>query len=368
MRIGVPKEIKRHEYRVAVTPHGARSFISHGHSVTVQSGAGIGSGYSDDEYVKYGAEIVDTAEDVFAAADMIVKVKEPLPEEYGYFREGQILYTYLHLAAVPQLARALMERGVSAVAYETIELPDKSLPCLTPMSEIAGRLSVQEGAKYLEKEFGGRGILLGGVPGVPRGNVGIIGGGVVGTNACKIAAGIGANVTVLDINARKLAYLDDIFGSRITTLYATESNIEMILQEADIIIGAVLLPGATAPKIIKREHIEMMKTGAVLVDVAIDQGGCSDTSVPTTHDEPIYLVDGVVHYCVANMPGAVAYSSTLALTSVTLNYGLVIADLGLEEAARTHEPIKKGINILNHTCVHPAVAESCDLPYTEYNP
>ncbi|MFP4483967.1 MAG: alanine dehydrogenase [Spirochaetota bacterium] len=368
MRIGVPKEIKRHEYRVAVTPHGARSFISHGHSVTVQSGAGVGSGYGDDEYVKYGAEIVDTAEEVFAGADMIVKVKEPLPEEYGYFREGQILYTYLHLAAVPQLARALMERGVAAVAYETIELPDRSLPCLTPMSEIAGRLSVQEGAKYLEKEFGGRGILLGGVPGVPRGNVGIIGGGVVGTNACKIAAGIGANVTVLDINAKKLAYLDDIFGSRITTLYATESNIEMILQEADIIIGAVLLPGAAAPKIIKREHIETMKSGAVLVDVAIDQGGCSDTSVPTTHDEPIYLVDGVVHYCVANMPGAVAYSSTLALTSVTLNYGLEIADLGLEEAARTHEPIRKGINILNRTCVHPAVAESCDLPYTEYNP
>jgi alanine dehydrogenase len=236
------------------------------------------------------------------------------------------------------------------------------------MSEIAGRLSVQEGAKYLEKEFGGRGILLGGVPGVPRGNVGIIGGGVVGTNACKIAAGIGANVTVLDIDAKKLAYLDDIFGSRITTLYATESNIEMILHEADIIIGAVLLPGETAPKIIKRDHINSMKTGAVLVDVAIDQGGCSETSVPTTHDEPIYLVDGVVHYCVANMPGAVAYSSTLALTSVTLNYGLVIADLGLEEAARSQEPIKRGINILDHDCVHEGVARSCGVPYTAYNP
>jgi alanine dehydrogenase len=368
MQIGVPKEIKRHEYRVAVTPHGARTFISHGHSVVVQSGAGVGSGYDDGEYVKYGARVVDSAKKVFDDADMIVKVKEPLAEEYDLFRENQILYTYLHLAANPELARMLMERGVASVAYETIELPDKSLPCLTPMSEIAGRLSVQEGAKYLEKEFGGRGILLGGVPGVPRGNVGIIGGGVVGTNACKIAAGIGANVTVLDIDAKKLAYLDDIFGSRITTLYATESNIEMILQEADIIIGAVLLPGETAPKIVKRSHIETMKNGAVLVDVAIDQGGCSETSVPTTHDEPIYLVDDVVHYCVANMPGAVAYSSTLALTSVTLNYGLVIADLGLEEAARTNEAIRKGINILNHSCVHQGVARSCELPYTEYNP
>ncbi len=368
MRIGVPKEVKRHEYRVAVTPHGVRSFVSHGHSVVVQCEAGVGSGYSDEEYQKYGAVMVDSAEEVFDGADMIIKVKEPLPQEYDLFREGQILYTYLHLAANPDLARELMERGVAAVAYETIELPDKSLPCLTPMSEIAGRLSVQEGAKYLEKEFGGRGILLGGVPGVPRGNIGVIGGGVVGTNACKIAAGIGANVTVLDIDAKKLAYLDDIFGSRITTLYATESNTEMILHEADIIIGAVLLPGEAAPKIIKREHINTMKTGSVLVDVAIDQGGCSETSVPTTHDEPIYLVDGVVHYCVANMPGAVAYSSTLALTSVTLNYGLVIADLGLKEAARTQEPIKRGINTLNHACVHESVARSCGLPYTAYNP
>ena len=368
MTIGVPKEIKRHEYRVALTPHGARSFISHGHSVVVQSEAGVGSGYGDDEYRKYGAQVVESPQEVFAAADMIIKVKEPLEEEYEMFREGQILYTYLHLAAKPSLARFLMERGVESIAYETIELPDRSLPCLTPMSEIAGRLSVQEGAKYLEKEFGGRGILLGGVPGVPRGNIGIIGGGVVGTNACKIAAGIGANVTVLDIDAKKLAYLDDIFGSRITTLYATESNLEMILHEADIIIGAVLLPGEAAPKIIKREHISEMKAGAVLVDVAIDQGGCSETSVPTTHDEPIYLVDDVVHYCVANMPGAVAYSSTLALTSVTLNYGLVIADLGLNEAARNHEAIKRGVNIVDHSCVHEAVARSCDVPFTEYNP
>jgi len=368
MRIGVPKEIKRHEYRVAVTPDGARTFGAHGHEVVVQSGAGAGSGYDDEEYRKHGATIVSTAREVFEASDMIVKVKEPLPEEWDLFRKGQILYTYLHLAASAELTKALMERGVAGVAYETIELADKSLPCLTPMSEIAGRLSVQEGAKFLEKAYGGRGILLGGVPGVPRGNVGIIGGGIVGTNACKIAAGIGANVTILDINARRLAYLDDIFGSRITTLYATEGNVDMILREADIVIGAVLLPGEAAPKLIKREHLSLMKTGAVLVDVAIDQGGCAETSKPTTHDEPIYLVDGVVHYCVANMPGAVAYSSTLALTSVTLNYGVVIADLGLAEAARQHEPIRKGVNIIDETCAHPGVARACGVPYTEYRP
>jgi alanine dehydrogenase len=285
---------------------------------------------------------------------MIVKVKEPLAEEFPLFHEGQILYTYLHLAASRELANELIARKVTGVAYETIELADRSLPCLTPMSEIAGRLSVQEGAKYLEKEFGGRGILLGGVPGVQRGKVSILGGGVVGTNACKIAVGIGANVTVLDINAKRLAYLDDIFGSSITTLYATEANIELVLRESDIVIGAVLVAGETAPRLITRQHLSIM------------QHGCAETSRPTTHDNPIYIVDNVVHYCVANMPGAVARSSTIALTSVTLPYGLMIANQGLAAASRSNEALRKGINTINGNCVHPGVAKSCGLPYTAY--
>jgi alanine dehydrogenase len=367
MTIGVPKEIKRHEYRVGMTPDDARSYVAHGHAVVVQESAGVGSGYEDAEYAQHGAEIVGTPEEVFGKADLIVKVKEPLPEEFDLFHEGQILYTYLHLAANVPLAKALMERGVVAIAYETIELPDGSLPCLTPMSEIAGRLSVQEGAKYLEKEFGGRGILLGGVPGVPRGTVAILGGGVVGTNACKIATGIGANVTILDVNARRLAYLDDIFGSSITTLYATDANLEYVLREADIVIGAVLLPGESTPKLIRRDHLKLMKPGAVLVDVAIDQGGIAETSRPTTHDEPIYIVDDVVHYCVANMPGAVARSSTIALTSVTLAYGLQLADSGVSEALAANDALRKGLNIAGGACVHEKVARSCGLAYTAYD-
>ncbi len=364
MNIGVPKEIKKHEYRVGMTPHCVRTYVSHGHTVFIETGAGLGSGYADDEYLKNGGQILDSAPPVFERSEMIVKVKEPLPIEYALLKDGQILYTYLHLAANRELAQALLEGRVTSIAYETIELPDHSLPCLTPMSEIAGRLSVQEGAKYLEKEFGGRGILLGGVPGVPRGNVAILGGGVVGTNACKIAVGIGANVTILDVNARRLAYLDDIFGSSITTLYATEANIDHVVEEADILIGAVLLPGESTPKLIRREHLKRMKPGAVLVDVAIDQGGCAETSRPTTHDQPIYIVDEVVHYCVANMPGAVARSSTIALTSVTLAYGLLIADLGLENALRNHSPIRTGLNTYQGTCTHQGVAKSCNLPYS----
>ena len=364
MTIGVPKEIKRHEYRVGLTPHDVKSYVGRGHTVVIETGAGLGSGYPDAEYEQAGAGVAASASDVFEAAEMIVKVKEPLPEEFDLFHEDQILYTYLHLAANVPLARALMERQVSAMAYETIELDDGSLPCLTPMSEIAGRLSVQEGAKYLEKEFGGRGILLGGVPGVPRGNIAILGGGVVGTNACKIATGIGANVSILDINARRLAYLDDIFGSSITTLYATDANIEQACRDADILIGAVLLPGESTPKLIKRHHLSLMKPGAVLVDVAIDQGGIAETSKPTTHDEPIYIVDDVVHYCVANMPGAVARSSTIALTSVTLAYGLKLADSGLMGAIRSSEALAGGLNIHAGACVHERVARSCGLPYT----
>jgi len=365
MNIGVPKEIKKHEYRVGMTPHCVRTYVSHGHTVFIETGAGLGSGYGDEEYLKNGGQVLDSAPPVFERAEMVVKVKEPLPDEYPLLKDGQILYTYLHLAANRELAQALLDRRVTSIAYETIELPDHSLPCLTPMSEIAGRLSVQEGAKYLEKEFGGRGILLGGVPGVPRGNVAILGGGIVGTNACKIAVGIGANVTILDVNARRLAYLDDIFGSSITTLYATEANIDHVVEEADILIGAVLLPGESTPKLIRREHLKRMKPGAVLVDVAIDQGGCAETSRPTTHDQPIYIVDEVVHYCVANMPGAVARSSTIALTSVTLAYGLLIADLGLDNALRNHSPIRTGLNTYQGKCTHQGVAKSCNLPYSQ---
>ena len=366
MIVGVPKEIKTHEYRVGMTPHSVKAYVKNGHTVLVEKGAGVGSGYDDAEYVTAGGKMVSDKADLFRKAEMIVKVKEPLPQEYGLFREGQLLYTYLHLAASKELATELLKRKVTGVAYETIELPDRSLPCLTPMSEIAGRLSVQEGAKYLEKEFGGRGILLGGVPGVQRGTVSILGGGIVGTNACKIAVGIGANVTVLDINAKRLAYLDDIFGSSITTLYATEANVEAVLRVSDIVIGAVLVAGETAPRLITKQHLSIMQPGAVIVDVAIDQGGCAETSRPTTHDDPIYIVDGVVHYCVANMPGAVARSSTIALTSVTLQYGLMIAGMGLKAAAHANDAIRKGINTMDGKVVHAGVARSTGLPFAEY--
>jgi alanine dehydrogenase len=366
MRIGVPKEIKRQEYRVGMTPASVRAYVKNSHEVLLEKGAGVGSGYEDSEYTVSGARILADKAEVFRQSEMIVKVKEPLAEEYALFREGQILYTYLHLAANRELAAELIRRKVTGLAYETIELPDRSLPCLTPMSEVAGRLAIQEGAKYLEKPFGGRGILLGGVPGVQRGKVSILGGGIVGTNACKIAVGIGANVTVLDINAKRLAYLDDIFGSSITTLHATEANVEMVLRESDIVVGAVLVPGETAPRLITRQHLSFMQPGAVIVDVAIDQGGSAETSKPTTHDDPIYIVDGIVHYCVANMPGAVARSSTIALTSVTLQYGLQIAGQGIHAAARASEAIRRGINTINGKCVHPGVAKSCGLPYAEY--
>jgi alanine dehydrogenase len=368
MKIGVPREIKTHEYRVGMTPHSVRAYVRHGHQVLLEKGAGVGSGYEDQEYKEAGAAIIGDKAALFRDSEMIVKVKEPLEEEFPLFKPGHILFTYLHLAASKELAHQLLKGKVTGVAYETIELPDRSLPCLTPMSEIAGRLSVQEGAKYLEKEFGGRGILLGGVPGVQRGKVAVLGGGVVGTNACKIAVGIGANVTVLDINAKRLAYLDDIFGSSITTLYATEANIESVLRESDIVIGAVLVAGETAPRLITRQHLSIMQHGAVIVDVAIDQGGCAETSKPTTHSDPIYIVDGVVHYCVANMPGAVARSSTIALTSVTLQYGLMIADQGLAAAARANEALKRGVNTFDGKCVHPGVAKSCGFPYVEYKP
>lgn len=329
----------------------------------MQQGAGLDAGFTDEEYKQVGAVIEPDREKIFAESEMIIKVKEPLPEEYGLFRKDQILFTYLHLAADRKLTEAMLKACIKGVAYETIETSDRHLPCLQPMSEIAGRLAIQEGAKYLEKTFGGRGVLLGGVPGVERGKVGIIGGGVVGTNACKIATGIGAEVTILDVNPKRLAYLDDIFGSRITALYSTDANIEKILHESDLIIGAVLLPGAKAPVLVKREHLSMMKKGAVIVDVAVDQGGCVETVKPTTHDDPVYVIDGIVHYGVANMPGAVALTSTKALTSATLPYGLMIAEMGLETACMKCEEIKRGVNVYRGKCVYENVAKSFSLPY-----
>ncbi|HEX2934640.1 MAG TPA: alanine dehydrogenase [Bacteroidales bacterium] len=366
MKIGCVKEIKHHEYRVGLTPSCVKSYVSRGNEVKIESGAGASAGFTDEEYVKAGAVISFNKKEIFDWSEMIVKVKEPLAEEYDLFHEGQILYTYLHLAASKPCTDALLRKKVKGVAYETIQTEDGQLPCLKPMSEIAGRLSIQEGAKYLEKTFGGRGVLLGGVPGVKRGKVAIIGGGMVGLNACKIAAGIGADVTILDINANRLAYLDDIFGSRITALYSTDANIEMVLRESDLVIGAVLLPGAKAPNLIKRAHLPMMKPGAVIVDVAVDQGGCAETTKPTTHDDPVFIVDGVVHYCVANMPGVVALSSTQALTSTTLNYGLKIAELGLEEACRLNNDIKLGVNTYDGNIVYPNVAKAFNLPYVEF--
>jgi alanine dehydrogenase len=362
MQIGVIREIKAHEYRVGMTPACVRAYTNRGHQVQVESGAGENAGFTDSEYTSVGAVLESDKRRIFDTCEMIVKVKEPQPEEYDLFHKGQILFTYLHLAASKEVTLALIERKIKAVAYETIESSDGSLPCLIPMSEIAGRLAVQEGAKYLEKTFGGRGILLGGVPGVRRGKVAILGGGIVGTNACKIATGIGADVTILDVNARRLAYLDDIFGSSINTLYSNDANIECIAGESDVIIGAVLVHGAKAPKLIKKEHLALMKKGAVLVDVAVDQGGCMETTHPTTHDNPIYVVEGIVHYAVANMPGAVALSSTIALTSATLGYGLLIATHSLETACKVSPEIAKGVNLYEGHCVYPNVARDLQLP------
>jgi alanine dehydrogenase len=363
VKIGCVTEIKRHEYRVGMTPHCAKAYIDHGHEVTIQAGAGAGAGFEDAEYAAAGAKVEADRKRIFAACDMIVKVKEPQSDEYGLLREGQILFTYLHLAADKEQTEALIARKIKGVAYETIRLPDGTLPCLKPMSEIAGRLAVQEGAKYLEKPFGGRGVLLAGVPGVPRGKVAILGGGVVGMNAAKIAVGMGADVTVLDVSPARLAYLDDIFRGGLATLYATERNIEIVLAESDLVIGAVLIPGAQTPRLVRREHLKLMKKRSVIVDVAVDQGGCVETTRPTTHDAPTFEVDGIVHYCVANMPGAVALTSTIALASTTLPYGLKIADLGLERALKENADLRQGLNVYAGKVTFPGVASAFGLAY-----
>lgn len=363
MKIGVPKEIKKHEYRVGLTPAHAQAYVSAGHQVSIEEGAGEGTGFPDSAYLEAGASITSCKKTLFADADMIIKVKEPLESEYDLFHEGQILYTYLHLAADRKQTEALLAKNVIGIAYETIQLEDGSLPCLTPMSEIAGRLATQEGAKYLEKAFGGRGVLLGGVPGVAKGKVAIIGGGVVGLNAAKIAIGMGADVTILDLSAKRLAYIDDIYGNKIQTLYSNKENIINCLKESDLVIGAVLLPGAAAPKLIKRDMLSFMKPGAVIVDVAVDQGGCVETTRATSHDDPIFIVDGIVHYCVANMPGAVALTSTIALTNTTLNYGLKIANMGWKAAIESDAALKKGLNLAEGKLCYEPVAKSLGLPY-----
>ena len=364
MIIGVPKEIKTREYRVGLVPGGVQALAARGHTVLVEKGAGVGSGVADDADVKAGAQVVDSAREVWTRAQMIVKVKEPIEIEYGLMQEGQTIYTYFHLAAVPPLAKALLEKKVAAVAYETIQTDDGQLPLLKPMSEVAGRMAVQVGAVTLEKEHGGKGILLPGVPGVRRGKVVILGGGVVGTNAAKLASGMGADTVVLDVNINRLAYLDDIFGSRITPIYSDQDQITKHVREADLVIGGVLIPGAKAPKLVSEKLISQMTPGSVVVDVAVDQGGCIETCRPTTHDHPTYTVHGVVHYCVANMPGAVAQTSTFALTNATISYAVKLAELGVVEAARRDRALALGINTFNGHCTYKAVADSLDLPYT----
>ncbi|MBH5319625.1 alanine dehydrogenase [Paenibacillus sp. GSMTC-2017] len=362
MIIGIPKEIKNNENRIAITPAGVVSFIKAGHTVYIERHAGVGSGFTNDDYEGAGAVLLDEASDVWAKSDMIMKVKEPLPSEYNYFRKDLILFTYLHLAAEPELAKALTESGVTAIAYETVEV-NRTLPLLTPMSEVAGRMSSQIGAQFLEKNHGGRGILLGGVPGVKRGKVTIIGGGVVGTNAAKIAIGLGAEVTLIDLSGDRLRQLEDIFGSQISTLISNPLNIAEAVAESDLVIGAVLIPGAKAPKLVTEAMIKTMKPGSVVVDVAIDQGGIFETvDHITTHDNPTYVKHGVVHYAVANMPGAVPRTSTIALTNATLPYALQLANKGVLKATQDNHSLKLGVNTASGAVTYEAVAK--DLGYT----
>jgi alanine dehydrogenase len=366
MIIGVPKEIKPYENRVAVTPAGVVSFVQEGHSVYVEQSAGVGSGFTNDEYTEAGAKISASAAEVFGVADMVVKVKEPLPSEFGYFRENLILFTYLHLAPEPELTKTLLDRKVTSLAYETVQLENKTLPLLTPMSEVAGRRSIQVGARLLEKINGGRGILIGGVPGVEPANVVIVGGGVVGTNAAKMAVGLGGRVTVLDVSAARLGYLDDIFGNRVTTLISNAYNIAKCAKEADLLVGAVLIPGARAPKLVTEAMVKSMKPGAVIVDVAIDQGGTIETvDRVTTHADPFFIKHDVVHYSVANMPGAAPRTSTFALTNSTLPYALRIANKGVLAAMREDIALLRGLNTFGGKLTYKAVADAQSLPYTE---
>ena len=360
MKIGVPSEIKNHEYRVGLIPASVSEYVRRGHEVFVQQGAGLGSAIPDEDYRKVGATILESAQEVWEAAQMIVKVKEPLKQEYELMQPGQLIYTYFHLAAVPELAEVLLERKIAAVAYETIQLPNGSLPLLEPMSEVAGRMAIQVGARCLERESGGKGILLGGVPGVRRAEVMILGGGSVGTNAAKMAIGMGAQVTIMDINVARLRYLDDIFGNRVQTLHSNQETITKQAIRSDLVVGAVLIPGAKAPHLLTRDHLRAMEDGSVVVDVAVDQGGCIETCHPTTHEDPTYEVEGVVHYCVANMPGAVARTSTFALNNVTLFYGLALAERGFVDAVRRDDALALGVNTYKGHITYEAVAQGLE--------
>jgi len=364
MIIGILKEIKTEENRVCMTPAGVEVMITNGHKVLVEKGAGSGSGFEDSAYLKSGADIIATSREIFEKSDMVMHVKEPLPAEYDLIRQGQIVFTYLHLAAAEELTKALIKSKAVCIAYETIQKPDRSLPLLTPMSEVAGRMAIQQGAKYLEMAQGGHGVLLGGVPGVDPGNVVVIGGGIVGTNAAKMACGLGAKVYILDMNLDRLRYLSDVMPANCFGLFSSPATLRELIQQADVIIGAVLIPGAKAPKLITREMLKMMKPGTVLVDVAIDQGGCFETSKATTHGNPIYTVDGVVHYCVANMPGAVPRTSTMALTNATLPYAVEIANKGWKAAMQKNSDIKLGANVIDGKVTYRAVADAFGLDYT----
>jgi alanine dehydrogenase len=365
MKIAVPKEIKNNENRVSLTPAGVVEFIKNGHEVFVQANAGLNSGFSDEMYEAVGAKITPSIEETYAVGEMIIKVKEPIEEEYDLIKEGQIIYTYLHLAASEQLTKALIKSKAVCLAYETVELADGSLPLLIPMSEVAGRMSVQEGAKYLEKTYGGKGVLLGGVAGVKPANVLVLGGGVVGTEAAKMAAGLGANVTILDISLPRLRYLSDVMPANVKTVMSNEYTIREMIKTYDLIVGAVLIPGAKAPHLITKDMLPTMQEGTVLVDVAVDQGGCFETTKPTTHDNPTYMIDGVMHYTVANMPGAVPFTSTHALTNATLPFGLQIANKGWVKACKENEGLKKGLNVVDGHVVYQPVAETFGLEHKD---
>lgn len=367
MIIGIPKEIKSNENRVALTPAGALELTRRGHTVYVQATAGEGSGFANHEYEASGAKILPTIEAVYDIAEMIMKVKEPIESEYALIKPNQLVFTYFHFASYEPLTHAMLASGATCLAYETVELPDRSLPLLVPMSEVAGRMAIQEGAKYLEKPVKGRGVLLGGVPGVEPGRVLVLGGGIVGTQAAKMAAGLGAQVTILDVSLPRLRALSDIMPANVTTLYSNEYNIRRLIGTHDLIVGAVLIPGAKAPHLITRDMLKMMRPGTVVVDVAVDQGGCIETCKPTTHDNPIYIVDDVVHYCVANMPGAVPYTSTLALTNATLPYAILLADKGWKVACKMREDLRKGLNVIDKKVVYKGVADAFNLPLYDVN-
>jgi len=365
MIIGVPKEIKNNENRVALTPAGTQEFVKRGHTVYIQKTAGVGSGFSDEEYAKAGGKMIADAAEVFSLAEMIMKVKEPIEQEYKLIKKDQLVFTYFHFASYEPLTKAMIASGAVCLAYETVERLDGSLPLLIPMSEVAGRMSIQEGAKYLEKPLKGRGILLGGVPGVKPAKVLILGGGVVGTNAAKIAAGMGADVTIMDVNINRLRYLDDVMPKNVHTVVSNEYTIREMVKDHDLIIGGVLIPGAKAPMLITKDMLKTMRPGTVLVDVAVDQGGCIETCRPTTHEDPTFIIDDVVHYCVANMPGAVPYTSTLALTNATLPYALRLANLGWKKAAQDNTDLRNGLNVIHGEIVYKGVSDAFQLPYSD---